>query len=87
MKEMKTADPFNWPMPSRDDLMSLNTISLEKDLFRVKTAGVTKRTRLFSQNLDTCDIEGNSLIYISHHYYVGAKPKAFIKEVINRPEF
>ena len=31
-------DPYNWPMASRDDLMSLDTITKEKDLFRVKTA-------------------------------------------------
>ena len=33
-----TADPFNWPMPKREDLMSLSTITKEKDLFRNKTA-------------------------------------------------
>ena len=33
-----TLDPFNWPMPKREDLMSLSTISKEKDLFRNKTA-------------------------------------------------
>jgi hypothetical protein len=40
-----SSDPFNWPMPSRKDLMSLDTIKPEKDLFRVKTAGATMRVR------------------------------------------
>ncbi len=31
-------DPYNWPMPKREDLMSLSTITQEKDLFRAKTA-------------------------------------------------
>jgi hypothetical protein len=33
-----TLDPFNWPMPKREDLMSLSTITKERDLFRNKTA-------------------------------------------------
>jgi hypothetical protein len=31
-------DPFNWPMPKREDLMSLSSINPDKDLFRAKTA-------------------------------------------------
>lgn len=38
-------DPFNWPMPKREDLMSLNTINPDKDLARAKTAAATMRMR------------------------------------------
>jgi hypothetical protein len=55
-------DPFNWPMPNRDDLMSLDTISKEKDLLRVKTAGAQKRNRVYSQNLDVSDINGKTYL-------------------------
>lgn len=51
-------DPFNWPMPSRSDLMSLNTLTKDKDLFRIKTAGASTRIRATSQNLETADILG-----------------------------
>ena len=40
-----TKDPYNWPMPQRNDLMSLQTLAYERDLVRVKTAKVTKRHR------------------------------------------
>jgi len=38
MKNVHSHDPFNWPALTRQDLMSLNTITQDKDLFRVKTA-------------------------------------------------
>lgn len=53
-------DPFNWPMPTRSDLMSLSSISKDKDLVRVKTAQAAIRMRSTSQNLDTRDINGKS---------------------------
>ncbi len=46
-----SVDPFNWPMPKREDLMSLSTITKEKDLFRNKTAVGFTRARGTSQNL------------------------------------
>ena len=49
-------DPYNWPMLKREDLMSLDTIKQDKDLFRVKTAIIQKRSRIHSQNLDNYDI-------------------------------
>ena len=55
----KNVDPFNWPMPNRADLMSLDTISKDKDLFRVKTAVSLPRNRQVSNNLETRDIAGN----------------------------
>jgi hypothetical protein len=51
-------DPFNWPIPQRNDLMSLQTLKAERDLVRVKTAKVSTRPRDFSKNLDTKDIDG-----------------------------
>ena len=56
---LKSTDPFNWPMPNRNDLMSLSTISKEKDLFRVKTTASLPRQRTISHNLETKDIAGN----------------------------
>lgn len=38
---MTSKDPFNWPMPSRKDLMSLSSITKDQDLFRSKTAKVS----------------------------------------------
>ena len=57
--EGKTLDPFNWPTLKREDLMSLNSISKDKDLVRVKTAVVSQRLRSTSMNLETNDIRGN----------------------------
>ena len=51
-------DPFNWPMPKRQDLMSLSTINPDTDLVRAKTAQASQRMRSTSQNLDTEDIRG-----------------------------
>jgi hypothetical protein len=52
----KGGDPFNWPMLQRADLMSLQTLAQKRDLVRVKTAAT--RSRGFSKNLETHDIEG-----------------------------
>lgn len=71
-------DPFNWPMPKKEDLMSLNTISKEKDLFRVKTANALPRNRTISQNLDTRDIAGR--FYLKSNFNVGASPKRWIRD-------
>ena len=49
---------YNWPFPKRDDLMSLNTISKDKDLCRVKTANYNPRVRSTSQNMQVTDIRG-----------------------------
>ena len=57
-QENVAQDPYNWPTLKREDLMSLNTIQQDRDLFRVKTAQFQKRTRLHSQNLDNHDIQG-----------------------------
>jgi hypothetical protein len=66
------ADPFNWPMLQRRDLMSLQTLEGAKDLVRVKTAHVsTRRDR--SDNLLTNDISG-------------AQPKQWARQ-LNRQEF
>ena len=59
MAEIATAaDPFNWPMPKRADLMSLSSLG-QRDVPRVKTANYTRRVRDQSQNLDTLDIKGS----------------------------
>jgi hypothetical protein len=40
-RSMASTDPFNWPSLKRADLMSLDTLSRDKDLWRTKTAGAT----------------------------------------------
>ena len=45
MAAVSLTDPYNWPMPNREDLMSLDVITKEKDLFRVKTANYQHRDR------------------------------------------
>jgi len=50
-------------MPTRQDLMSLSSITKEKDLFRAKTAHVSQRQRSVSHNLNTNDIQGKLLIH------------------------
>lgn len=55
------ADPFNYPMPNRSDLMSLQTINQLKDM--TKTTTKTMITgRGTSLNLDTRDIAGKLFI-------------------------
>ena len=82
MASLETADPYNWPMPNRKDLMSLNVITQEKDLFRVKTANYGERKRQSSQNLYTGDIESKSLCSA-----LESSPKKWVKESVNRPEY
>ncbi len=62
-QQQSTQDPFNWPMPNRNDLMSLNTLTKDKDLVRVKTAGALTKNRSTSQNLETNDIIGKTPFY------------------------
>ena len=50
------SDPFNYPMPSRKDLMSLSTIN-QQDHAKVTTKQFTT-SRYDSFNLHTKDIEG-----------------------------
>jgi len=68
------ADPFNWPMLKRQDLMSLQTLGAQKDLVRVKTAKVValRGNRGTSQNLMTQDITGIVLFHFFLFITVGA---------------
>ena len=50
-------DPFNYPMPSRGDLMSLQTIGAKKDNLKTTTKTFTT-VRNNSSNLHTSDIDG-----------------------------
>ena len=50
-------DPFNYPMPSRADSMSLATIGGKKDNLKTTTKAFTT-VRNTSNNLWTNDIEG-----------------------------
>ena len=51
------ADPFNYPMPGRKDLMCLQTIDFSKDQMKTTTRKFATG-RLESSNLNTADIEG-----------------------------
>ena len=58
MSSKSPADPFNYPMPNRKDLMSLSTLTHNID--NVKTTTKQFKTGRFqSVNLDTADIQGN----------------------------
>jgi hypothetical protein len=61
----QTLDPFNWPFPKRDDLMSLSSIRREKDLVRVKTSNAITKIRATSMNLTTTDISGKTVIWLT----------------------
>ena len=50
-------DPFNYPMPSRKDLMSLSTIRADKDGMKTTTSKFIS-SRATSMNLSGNDIEG-----------------------------
>ena len=64
-------DPFNFPMPSRKDLMSLSTINAERDLMKTTTSKfVSKRTA--STNMTSNDIAGKLTKF---EITLGAKPK------------
>ena len=54
---LSTSDPFNYPMPSRDLCMSMNTITTHNDHVQTKT-GRFKSERRSSMNLSSADIEG-----------------------------
>lgn len=51
-------DPWNWKMPSRSDLMNLNTLAEDKDLIRVKLQNGIRTKRLTSANMQASDISG-----------------------------
>ena len=51
------ADPFNFPMPSRADCMSLSTMNKEMDNIRTSTRKFATG-RAGSNNLNTSDIMG-----------------------------
>jgi len=50
-------DPFNFPMPGRNDCMSLTSIQAQKDGMKTTTVKFSS-TRGNSMNLHTGDIEG-----------------------------
>ena len=52
-----STDPFNYPMPSRGDLMSLQTISAKADNVKTTTSRFNS-IRNTSDNLFTQDIQG-----------------------------
>ena len=56
------SDPFYFPMPNRKDLMSLSTINPQKDQAKTTTKNFTSG-RMESNNLNTSDIQGKSLLY------------------------
>ena len=51
-------DPWNWKMPSRCDLMNLNTLTEDKDHIRVKLQNGIRTKRLTSANMQASDISG-----------------------------
>ena len=53
---MNSQDPFNYPMPSRKDLMSLSTINASDNLKTTTKNFITNRYT--STNLNTSDIQG-----------------------------
>lgn len=53
------ADPFNYPMPQRGDLMSLSTINQNQDMTKTTTKNMITG-RGTSLNLDTQDIPGKN---------------------------
>lgn len=62
-------DPFNYPMPNRKDLMSLQTIDPMRDNAKTTTKKFTSG-RTDSNNLTTQDITGKSLYTTTHLYIV-----------------
>ena len=57
MGSESTTNPFNYPMPNRSDLMSLQTISAKMDNVKTNTGRFTTQ-RNTSTNLWTTDIDG-----------------------------
>ena len=53
----QNVDPFNFPMPSRKDTMSLSTITADRDLMKTTTSKFYS-WRNNSQNLACNDIDG-----------------------------
>ena len=71
--ELSDSDPWNWKMPSRSSLMSLSKIS-DADMVRAKTAQGMRTKRNFTANMHLDDI-------------IGARPKVFAPQTVNKPEF
>ena len=65
-------DPFNFPMPSRKDLMSLSTINAEKDYMKTTTYKFNS-IRAQSTNLSNADIFGK--FPTTTDFFIGSKPK------------
>lgn len=74
MTEAGNTDPWNWKMPNRADLMNLNTLKEDKDLFRVKLTNGIRTKRQTSTNMVASDIEG-------------AKPRIEIPREVTRQLF
>ncbi|CDW78556.1 UNKNOWN [Stylonychia lemnae] len=70
---MSQVDPFNYPMPNRKDLMSLQTIHPQKDIAKTTTKKF-QSSRMESNNLNTSDIHG-------------ASPKLHGSKQVNKQEF
>lgn len=64
-------DPFNFPMPSRKDLMSLSTINADRDLMKTTTSKFVSN-RSTSVNMTSGDIAGK---LVKFEIVLGAKPK------------
>lgn len=70
-------DPFNFPMPGRKDLMSLSTLTAERDAMKTTTSKFYTR-RGMSQNLTVGDILGKFpfLLFLQLiNMLTGAAPK------------
>ena len=57
LETMYMGDPFNYPMPNRKDLMSLGSLSQEKDGFKMNTRKFASE-RKSNNALYTQDIQG-----------------------------
>ena len=58
----RRSDPFNWPAMGRADLMSLSKLDETKDIVQTRTMANRHRKRDFSDNLNSKDIDGKSLL-------------------------
>ena len=74
LSEPGNVDPWNWKMPSRADLMNLNTLNEDKDHIRVKLQNGIRTKRMTSANMVASDISG-------------AKPRIEIPREVTRQLF
>lgn len=58
---VRFADPFNYPMISRQHCMTLNTIREETDYTKTKVSSFVTPRRV-SNNLSTLDIPGKTIL-------------------------